>query len=238
MQQAQDLYSRGGFEITPYAGDWVANADPATTAGQNGILGLGPAGNLNPTIDAISGLATSSANRAMAGPNFNFDPQRQAVIDSIMPAINGTFAGSGMTGSSLHAANLSKGLSAGLADAEMGFRDQEMRAQQQAYGQATGAAGMLPGFMSAQAGYDRQPFVDQIMVGGQRQAQGQAEIDANMQRHLLSQGSEANALRDYVSMLMGVGQPFGTSTATQQTRLGPMGILGGGLQIAGMWKDL
>ena len=43
---------------------------------------------------------------------------KQNVLADLMPAINASFAGSGMTGSSLHQQNLSKGVSAGLANVE------------------------------------------------------------------------------------------------------------------------
>lgn len=49
------------------------------------------------------------------------DSLRQNVMESVMPGVNDTFAGSGMTGSSLHQAHLTKALASGMAPVEASF---------------------------------------------------------------------------------------------------------------------
>lgn len=222
INQAQDLFNAGGFQVTPYQGDWVADADPLTTQGQEGLIAGAQmqANRLNPVVDSIGNIAGTAQN-------FDFSQQRQNVIDSIMPAINASFAGSGMTGSSLQAVNLAKGLAAGLGDAESGFRAQELAAQ----GQQMQAAGMLPGLLQSQLS----PYAAMLDAGRQRQAQNQAEIDAMIQTDMLNQGSEANALRDYLALMSGVGGQFGTNTGTTSKRPGLLGIVGAGLQGASLF---
>lgn len=222
IRDASEIYKNGGFKVNPYAGDWVANADPLTAAGQTGLVdgSMMQADQLNPVVSGIGSIASTPQS-------FDFGQQRQNVIDSIMPSINATFAGSGMTGSSLHAANLSKGLAAGLGEAEAGFRGQELAAQ----GQQMQAAGMMPGLLQAQLN----PYTTMMDVGGQRQAQAQAEIDANIQKDMLSQGADANAVKDYLALMAGVGGQFSTSTGVQKSNPGILGILGAGAQTASLF---
>lgn len=224
INQAQDLFNAGGFQVTPYQGDWVADADPLTTQGQDGLIAGAQmqADRLNPVVDSIGNIANTTQN-------FDFSQQRQNVIDAIMPSINASFAGSGMTGSTLHQANLAKGLAAGLGDAEAGFRAQELAAQ----GQQMQAAGMMPGLLQSQLA----PYTTMMDVGGQRQAQNQAEIDATIQTDMLNQSAEATALRDYLALMSGVGGQFGTNTGTQSQRPGLLAIGGAALQGASLMSD-
>lgn len=207
-----DLYESGGLQINPYDGDLVADAPQAVTDARNGILGLVPG-----TQEAIAGAQDVFSNIASSD---GYDAQRQRVIDAIMPALNATFAGSGMTGSSLHQQNLASGLASGLADAEMGFTDQRMR-----------AASAIPGLAMEQFA----PLNQALQVGTDMQRQEQAEIDALVQQDLMAQGAEANALQDYLSILSGVGGQFGTSTNVQRTRPGLLDYVSAGSQIGGLF---
>lgn len=72
---------------------------------------------------------------AQSDPNSYYDARdnlRQNVIETIMPGMNATFAGGGMTGSGLHQQNLAKGLATGLAPIEYemdkSLRDRAMAA--------------------------------------------------------------------------------------------------------------
>lgn len=212
IQSLTDMYQSGGLQINPYQGDWVANQTQATTQGQQGLLGAlgGYSDQIGQAQGVVNGLAAPGA----------WDTQRQNVINSIMPAINSSFAGSGMTGSSLHQQNLASGLSSGLANAEQGFNAQQLQ-----------AAGMIPGLADAAL----QPYQMQMQVGGQQQAQQQAEIDAMIQKNLLEQGAGPNALKDYLTILSGLGGQFGTQTATQSQRPGLLNIAGAGLQAASLF---
>ena len=76
-----------------------------------------------------------SVMEAQSDPNAYYDARdnlRQSVIESIMPGMNATFAGGGMTGSGLHQQNLAKGLATGLAPVEYemdkSLRDRAMAA--------------------------------------------------------------------------------------------------------------
>ena len=93
------------------------------------------------------------------------------------------------------------------------------------------AAGMMPGILDAQLN----PFRNMMDVGGQRQAQEQAVIDAAIQKDMLGQGAEANALKDYLAILSTVGGQFGTQTATSKQSPGLLGVLGAGMQGASLF---
>ena len=121
IAEATDLYNSGGFTVNPYQGDMVANLDANTLSGLQGLVGAIPG-----VSDAISGA--QGVFSGIAGQDMN--AVKQGILADIMPAINSTFAGSGMTGSSLHQQNLAKGLSAGMADAQMGINNQQMNAAQ------------------------------------------------------------------------------------------------------------
>lgn len=214
LAAAGDLYASGGFNINPYQGQMVAGQTADTLAAQDGIRGMVPG------MQQQAGQATDFIS-SLTDPG-RFDAQRQRVIDSIMPSINNSFAGSGMTGSGLHQQNLGIGLSKGMADAEMGFTQQQMQ-----------AAGMLPQMQQAQFA----PFQAQMAIGQQNQNQAQAVIDADMQRDLLAQSSDANALKDYMAIMSGIGGQFGTQTATQSQKPGLLGIIGAGAQAASLFSD-
>ncbi len=211
LTDALNLYNSGGMSITPYAGDSVADMNQLTLDGINGVSGAaaGMSDAISGAQDIVSGIAGTDMSAV-----------RQGVLADIMPAINSTFAGSGMTGSSLHQQNLAKGLSAGMADAQLAIQGQQLQ-----------AAGMVP--QMAQAGL--QPYQAMINAGNMLQGQEQAETDALIQNDLMTQGADMQAIQALLAMGSGVGGQFGTQTATQRSKPGLFGILGGGLQLASMF---
>lgn len=217
IEDAQALYNKGGFNISPYGGPMVADYDPmrasadAMTPGQVGA-GL-----------SATDAATAAATRAMdpTARSAAWGQVRQNTIDSIMPGINSSFAGSGMTGSELHAQNLAKGLSSGLADVEN-------QAWQQGEDRALAAAGMIPGLNSARyAGMDYMRN-----AGKDRQSHNQTVIAADMMKDQQKKTSAMNAIQDYMALVSGVGSAFGVQSSTQRNSPGILGMLGLGLQAA------
>lgn len=218
LADAQSLYNAGGFNITPYQGDLVADrtgyqlaADAAAPGAVLGAMGAG-------------GAAQSAALRAM--DPYASDAVKNRVIEDIMPSINSSFANSGMFGSTLHAQNLAKGLSSGLAGVE-----------DQAQARALQAAGMVPGLNQAQFG-----ALDYLSgVGGQQQQQAQAEIQADVFQDQQAKSAELAALQDYLALSSGAGSTFGVQSSTTRQNPGLLGLAGFGLQgaalggLAGWW---
>ena len=145
----------------------------------------------------------------------------QNTINGIMPGINSSFGGSGMTGSGLHAQNLAKGLSAGVADIEN-------QAWQQNQNRALQAAGMLPQMAGMQFN-----AADALRAAGvDRQQQTQQEISADVLKDQQAKTSELSAIQNYLALTSGLGGQFGSQTSTQSQNMGLMGMLGFGLQAA------
>ena len=211
---AQGLYKSGGFGVTPFGGDWVAGQNADTQAAQTGLRGL---------IPQMTGYNTAAADNVASmigqGPS---QAMKDNVIADIMPAINGSFAGSGMTGSTLHQQNLAKGLSAGLGSLDMQNRSQQADLSQR-----------LAGLSSQMA----QPYA---MLGAQGQGQqgyDQSVIDANMRKDLMGQTSNMSALQQYAQLISGLGGQFGTQSNTQGQSMGLGGVLGLGLQGLSLFSD-
>lgn len=223
LTDAQKLYDQGGFNISPFGGQMVAKYDPmraqadAMTGGQ---VGAGLAG-----VDAASAAATRAMDPSLRSGAWG--QIRQNTIDSIMPEINASFAGSGMTGSELHAQNLAKGLSAGLAGVEND-------AWQQGENRALTAAGMVPGLNSA-----RYAGLDYLRgAGADRQEYDQSVINANVLQDQQRKTSAMNAIQDYMALVSGVGSAFGVQSSTARQSPGLLSMLGLGMQgIPLMFSD-
>jgi len=217
LSAAKSLYDKGGFNITPYQGQLMAGRDQFSTASDNATLPQ-----VGQNLGAIN-AAQGGAMRAL-DPTLRsgaFDQVKQNVIADIMPSINGSFAGSGMTGSSLHAQNLSKGLTAGMANVEN-------QAFQQGENRALTAAGMIPGL--GDAANSQLSFLSG--VGADRQKQSQAEINAQVFQDQQGKTAEMDAVRNYLALTTGAGGQFGVQTSTTKKRPGLFGMLGAGMQAA------
>lgn len=209
LQQTGELFNQGGFQVNPFQGDLVAGLDPLTQSslGQTqGVVGRNLAG-IGAAQDQAQSLLGQGASDAL----------RQNVIEGILPSINSSFAGSGMTGSTLHQQNLAKGLASGLGGLELDVRNQQLAAGQQLAGLG-GAANQQLGFLGGQG---------QI---GQQQAQN--VIQGDVLRDQQAQTAEADALRDFLALTTGAGSQFGVQTSTQRESPGALGIIGAGLQAA------
>lgn len=215
MQQAADLFGQGGFQVNPYSGPLVAGYDPMRAQGD--MMTRRAA---NQAFGA-AGQGTAALTRAM-DPSMRSDAWgqvRQNTIDSIMPGINASFAGSGMTGSDLHQQNLASGLSRGLADVEN-------QAWQQGEARALQAAGMLPAMSGMQFGAAN--ALQQAGMG--RQQYEQSQIAANAMRDQQQQMAPIQAIQDYMALMGGLGGNFASQTATTRQNPGMLGLLGFGLQ--------
>jgi len=217
LEDAGALYEAGGFRIDPYAGDLVADRDPLSMAAYNAAGGV--AGGALGSANAAQGALT----RAM-DPNVRSqytDQLVQNTIDRIMPGINSSFAGSGMSGSGLHAQNLASGVSSGVA----GVLD---NAWQQGENRALQAAGMVPGINNS--AYGALGFLDSMGRGNQQQTQ--SEINAAVLQDQQNQTADLNAIQDYLALTSGVGGMFGVQSSRQSQSPGLLGMLGFGLQAA------
>ena len=262
LEDAQRIYQQGGFNVEPYQGDMVANFNQDQRNAFQASRGAAH-GNLR-DIDGVMGQDFGqpyqdhfrrNINESINATDRAMDPaQRRQSIQNmqanvradVMPAINGSFAGSGMAGSSLHAQNLAKGVSAGYADvsnqmyqqgenralqaagmrADMaGMRNQAFQQGQQRDLQA---AGMMPGL--AQSKLQQTDYLQDI--GNQFQGQQQNEINARILRDQQGQGMEAAGIRDYLSLVGGVGGQFGTQSGTASENMGLASTLGFGLSAA------
>lgn len=209
------LYNSGGMQVDPYQGQMVA----PFTEGQKRAFGQ--------TRDA----ARAGLNNATAAGDFYrnmMDPEvtkramnnlRNDVRESVMPGINSTFAGSGMTGSSLHQRALSQGLSRGMAT---GLEDLYQNGQNR----AMQAAGMLP--LASQAGYDAAGVLQG--VADRRGDRNQAVINADIIRDQQGQQAPIDALQNYLALSTGAGSMFGVQSSTQRRNPGLMDYLSLGTQ--------
>lgn len=215
LQGAGDLYASGGFQVNPYGGQMVAGFDPM----QQQAMGAAP---------GVAGLGLAQAGTGMGAVNAAMDPNQQSAqfgqvvqntINRIMPQINSSFAGSGMTGSGLHAQNLGQGVSAGVADTlNQNWQQGQNRALQ--------AAGMVPGLN--QAAFGAVDFLNQF--GQQGQQQNQAQINAEILRNQQAQQAPIQAIQDYAALVGGIGGMGQSQTQTQSQSPGLLGIAGLGLQ--------
>jgi hypothetical protein len=214
---AGDLFKSGGFNVTPYGGPMIAGYDPMRAQGDR------MTGQAAQAAFGAADAGTAALTRAM-DPTARSDAWgqvRQNTIDSIMPGINASFAGSGMTGGDLHQQNLAAGLSRGLADVEN-------QAWQQGENRALSAAGMLPTMQGMRFG-----AADALTKAGMgRQQYDQSVIAADAMRDQQAKTAPIQAIQDYLSLVSGLGANFSTTTASSSQSPGLMGLLGFGLQAA------
>lgn len=219
LSELTSLYDAGGM-TTDYSGDWVANM----TGGQDAALRniIGTAGMSNSALAGMAGGLSGLASGDQTTGNWNTISQN--VIQDLMPSINSTFAGSGMTGSTLHQQNLSKGLGQGLATAYNDYAQQQVENQM---GATSSIANLL-----AQIGGNAQTALG---AEDKYQAQTQNELDSQYQNSILQQNADYEALSNYMNLISGVAGLGGTSTGTQKSSAGIGGILGGIASIASLF---
>jgi hypothetical protein len=219
LRDAQSMYNSGGFNIQPYQGDLVAGYDPFRSqadAAAPGVVGGALGG-----VQAAQGAIGQQMDQNWYNPALQGVAQN--VIADVMPAINSTFAMNGRTGGGLHEQNLAKGLAAGLANPYY-------NAFNQAQNRSLTAAGMVPGMNNAAYG-----ALDYLSGRGEdRQAYEQQQIAADVMQDQQAQTAELQALQDYMALATGAGSMFGVQSSTTRNNPGLLGIMGLGLQGAGI----
>jgi len=212
LKRANRMFKNGGFQVDPFQGRLVAGFDPLRRASIQQAPG-------------VTNQALGSAGNAFGALNRQLDPSQalsgiqgvqQNVIESLLPAINSSFAGSGQTGSSLHAQNLAKGLASGLAAPTFD-------AFNQAQNRSLQAAGLLP---TVGAGaFDA--LRSQSQLGAGRQGQRQDIINANVARNQQRQQAPIDAIQNFLALTTGAGGVGGTQSADTTQHPGLLSLLGG-----------
>jgi hypothetical protein len=160
-------------------------------------------------FDGITGSARGNDARFDATVSRETDPNqtmqmsnalRRSIIEGIAPQISGTFSKSGMANSGLHATNLARGLTSGLAPVEYQIEaDNRNRALQ--------AAGMAQGAYESGKQFD-------LTAGGQRQA----ALDAGRNRSMAAGVASEGATRDRLSEALRAGQVGQTAMDTNENQ--------------------
>jgi len=209
------LKSSGGLRINPFPGETYAGAAPETGQAWTAITQRAQAG--SPQRDAAGALL----QRTIDGEFLNADvPGIAAIKDKARTAVNANFAGMGRAGSGAHDAKIAAEL-AGIDyqnyAAERGIQDAAMR--------------FAPQFAMTD-------YADAQMlgsVGKERQADLQAQINAEIQRYNQLKQAPINELALYQNLIG--GNLGGTTTGTQPgapqgnawlSALGGLGMLGAG----------
>lgn len=224
IQGASDLtnlFNSGGM-TTDYSGDWVADMTPGQLAALGGVTGTANQNNgvLGGIVGSLTGLADGSTQAN------TWDTIANDTIQRIMPSINSSFAGSGMTGSTLHQQNLSKGMGEGLASAYSDYANNAVNQQLAATSSLGGVLGQMLG--NNQAAYNAERAL---------QTQEQNELDSQYQNSLLGQNADFEALSNYLSVISGIAGLGGQGGSTQTQKPGLGGILGGIASIGSLFSD-
>lgn len=253
------------------------NAQRSNLLGNQGALNMSRAmgqGNINPAQfeTAVNNATNPAPNERfdrvvdrMTGDGYTDDMRaalRQNVMESVMPGVNETFAGSGQTGSSLHQAHLTKALASGMAPVEAGFidraQDRSMNAANMSHNAQQDRLGMglQAGALAGDAYQKNQaraldairmaPAISDATYNPYRVQQGAGEVldnrsqterAAEIMAYQQEQAGPIDAINNYLSLTSGLGGQFGTSTATATQNPGILGILGGLSPLLGLFSD-
>lgn len=218
---ADKLYKSGGM-TTNYSGDWIADMTDGQLGALQGVIGA--AGSNNETLGGVAGSLAGLATGATQADTWG--TIADDTIRRIMPSINSSFAGSGMTGSTLHQDNLSRGMSGGLASA---YSDYANTAVQQQLGATSALGGVLGQILgNNQAAYDAETAL---------QSQEQNELDSQYQNSILGQNADLEGLQNYLSLISGIGGMGSSSTTTAQKSGGLLGNIFSGIATIAKMSD-
>lgn len=208
-----------------------------------GVAQRATTGGIDPRLDqAVTGAQSpqyaqgfQSTLNEMQDPNARsaaFQQVKQNVTDDVLKSVNSTFAGQGMTGSSLHQQNLAKGITAGLAGVENdAFQQSQARAMQAAQvGQSELNNQRQFGLGAAQVGQNAQ---NQLM--GQQVNAATALNAAEAQN--TAQGLQAAGLRQG-AYVQGLDRSMNAAQTMQDVRQQQFGnLLGLSSQQAGLGQQ-
>lgn len=206
LDEAMDLYDRGALAPLPYSGDRVAGFSKDTVNAQQGIKNL--AKRQQPRINTASNVVLNMA-KGDDGIYRDMDAVRGQVLDSVLPAVQDSFSGAGMTDSSVARQEAATAATAALAPVEYGaYRDAKDRSLE--------AARAVPAMSISE--YMPQQMIGQ--VGSSIDALNQAQINSAIQAYYEGENREADALSRFSGLSLGYGGQGGT-TSTSQSGGGP-----------------
>lgn len=215
LNDAGRLYSQGGFNVDAFDGPTVAPRNDMQAQAAQMVQGGTQASQdaLAGALGTIQGFQSPDAAAGMT------DALRQRVTEDIMPGINATFANSGMTGSSLHAQNLAKGMASGMAPVEAAMMET-------ASDRAMRAAGMMPGMVGA----SYMPAEQLSRMGADLQNQEQRVLSADVLKHQQEQTAPIAAIQDYLTLTSSLGGQYSSSSGSAGHNPGLLGMMGFGMQ--------
>lgn len=206
-----NAYKGGALNLRPFPGQTVAPVAPETAAAWQGTSDRAMAGS------PLNAAAGSYIQRTLDPGYLTSDsPGLSSVIDRSRQGVNAEFARAGRTFSGAHAGALGSG------EGQLRYADFARKAGEQA-----NAAGMAPN-AAAQDYFD----LGQLrQVGGERQAQLQDQINAEIEKFYKLQGGRADELGRFASLLGGGGP--GSTTVTGPVQNSGMDPWSKGLATAG-----
>lgn len=210
--RADKLLNSGALRINPYPGQTVAPTSNETANAWTGIANRAQSGS------PLNQLSSQYVQNVL-NPNYltSDSPGLQSVLDSAANDVNARYAMAGRTFSGSHAGALNQ------SQGQIRYQDLLNKMNQQ-----QAAAQFAPQLA-------REDYFDlgQLQqVGQQREAAGQDQINADINRYNALQNAPINELALY-QQLIG-GNLGGTTTATQPVQKGnsALGLLGGLGQVA------
>lgn len=211
MSDAAALYRQGKFQADPYQGQRVAGFNQEQMQGQEqmlraadaarGIVGdvtdrygnfLGGAGDWVSEISPSGAVRTvgdqGSVRDVTTGGQMNLDAVAQGALRDVIPAVNSSFANSGMTGSDLHADTLGRSAANAVAERMFAANEAMQNRQLQAQGMNQSADAQNAGFGFQRAGMNQAADAQNIGFGLQAGAANQGAQAQNYQNALAAFG--------------------------------------------------
>ncbi len=176
---------------------------------------------------AAKGMTSAMAPIELDAANRSIDRSLQAgaMRQGALEGYRDRSMQAGMVDNAARETILNRNLNAGMASqgAMMDNREQALR-----------AAGMAPAM--AEATYA--PLDRMEQVGQDRTEANQQRLNARILADAQKQSAPIDALNNYMALVGGTGAQFGTTASTASSNPGLLGILGGGLQGAGLLASL
>lgn len=179
-----DLWKSGGFQAANVPYSGPTVATPSPATQQSWGGITDLAQNGNSAVNAGQKYVTGLLGGDMSGI--------QPLIDNTHNAVNATYEGAGRYGSGSHDAAVANGVGTVIAN------------------QMNGAAALAPQYAATQLA--QQQALNG--VGGQQQAQQQAQMDAAQQLYYQKANQAPNAIAQYLNLLQGMNTGGTASTAT------------------------
>ena len=224
LPAAATAFQNGQLAPQPFPQSTVAPTSPITQQAWQAIVNRAQGSPLEGQFQNL--LGDTINGKYLTAGNPNLDQVYQNVVAHVLPTVQATFTGSGREGSPLEAIDATDALAQAYAPIAAQSYDAERQRQMT-------AAGMVP----TASALDYSNLAQLGNVGGQQQAQGQAELNDAVQRWMMQQGAPLTALQNYAGLVTG---NFGSqSTSSQPLYTNPAaGALGGAATGAGIISGL